>query len=639
MLKKQQISEKNTSPCFPENVVPLSPGPEVSAPTDGSLPTLKAVEAASEPELEDGAFRSALSRGNCPPSIGEILALEGVVSEEHIARALSIQGTSKKGLAAILIELGLCTELQIRSTLERHLGVRVTELRDFSPNEELLDQISTNLIHKFELIPIHQEEGVLHIAMTDPYNLTAMGEIMRCVPAQRMEVVKCGDSDFEWFKNNYLEAQTIFDEILEGSEFYDRALSSLSLDPVEVVENEDEEPLQEVHFDQEQAPIIVLCNFLLVEAIKRRASDLHIEPYEESFRLRLRIDGRLQTLLTPPKQLFLPVISRFKVMSDLDITMKRVPQDGRISIRYQGGLVDFRVSTLPTIFGEKCVIRVLKKQHSLMALDKIGFTPEALVTVEKAIRKPQGLVLVTGPTGSGKSTTVHSSLNEINDIEMNIITLEDPCEVSIPGINHVQINEKNGVTFAGGLRSVLRQDPDVIFVGEMRDKEVAQVAVRAALTGHLVMSTLHTNSASETLTRLVDIGIPGYLLCHGLLLIVAQRLVRVTCPQCAIPHEPTSADMADFNLTPELLEGAELHQAQGCPRCRNTGYHGRTAVYEVLHIDDDIREMVRRDAHASEIMELAKSRGMQSIFEAGVAKALAGITTLSEVRRVLSDVR
>ncbi len=575
--------------------------------------------------------------GSHPLSLEELLVMDGAVTLEQVARAHVVRQESGKGIAEILTSEKICEDERIREVFSRRLGVQVIELSDFSPSDDLLDLIPTEAIREFELIPISFDGDLLRVATTDPFRLEAIAELCQHCSYTRLEVVKCSRSDFKWFLKNFLEAQTVFEEILQGGTFYEKALSSLSFESVS--EEEDEADLQDVQFSAEQAPIITLCNFLLIETLKRRASDLHMEPYEESLRLRLRIDGRLQTLLSPPKELYLPIISRFKVMADLDITKTRLPQDGRISIRHQGSLLDYRVSTLPTVFGEKCVIRLLKKQFSLMDLDRIGFDERTTEVVQKAIRKPQGIILVTGPTGSGKTTTVHSALNEINDIEMNIITLEDPCETSIPGINHVQIKERGGLSFAAGLRSILRQDPDVIFVGEMRDTEVSQIAVRAALTGHLVMSTLHTNSAAETLTRLVDMGIPGYLLCHGLQLIVAQRLVRMVCDWCAIPHEPSEIETDEFGLTPELMEGADLKQAQGCPRCRNTGYHGRTAVYEVLEIDTEIRELIRKDAHASEIVRLARGRGMQSIFEAGVARALSGATTLKEVRRVLSDVQ
>jgi len=572
-----------------------------------------------------------------PLTLSEILVLDGVITEEHIARALIIQESTGGTLGQTLFDLGYCADPQVRETLSRQMGVNVIDLSDFSPSEELLELIPTEVIRKYELIPIKLENNRLQIAMTDPYNITAMAEVKSFTHYKNLEVVACDDSDYTWFQENFLEIQTVFEEILRGSEFYDKALKALSVEGVEEVVTEEVSP-DEVQFAVDQAPTITLCNFLLVEAIKRRASDLHIEPYEEFFRLRLRIDGRLQTLLTPPKQLYLPIISRIKVMCDMDITKTRVPQDGHISIRYQGDHIDYRVSTLPTIFGEKCVIRVLKKQFSLMDLDKIGFDSKTISIVKRIIRRPQGLVLVTGPTGSGKTTTLHSALNEINDVEMNIVTLEDPCETSIAGINHVQIHERGGVSFSSGLRSILRQDPDVVFVGEMRDKEVSQITIRAALTGHLVMSTLHTNSAGETLTRLVDLGIPGYLLCTGLLLIIAQRLVRLNCNRCAVPYKPTPSEIKEFRLTPEMLEGATLRKGPGCPNCRNSGYRGRTAVYEVLEIDEEIREMIRVEAPASGIVKHARSRGMQTIFEAGVDKALAGVTTLGELRRVLSDV-
>ena len=321
----------------------------------------------------------------------------------------------------------------------------------------------------------------------------------------------------------------------------------------------------------------------------------------------------------------------------MDIAKRRIPQDGHIAIVFDGETVHYRVSTLPTVFGEKCVIRLLKKDTSLMGLDTIGFEPDELDAVKRAVTKPQGLILVTGPTGSGKTTTLHAALNFVCEPELNIVTLEDPVEATLDGINHVKIDLVGGVTFASGLRSILRQDPDVVFVGEMRDQEVSQIALRAALTGHMVLSTLHTNSAAETVVRLGDMGVPGYLLSSALVMIIAQRLVRRLCGECAVPYRPTPAEIQEFHITEAQLARAGFKQEHGCNRCGDRGFRGRAAVYEILELDFELKEMVRKSATASELNRAAVGKGMKLLFQAGVEKASQGLTTLAEVRRVLSS--
>jgi type IV pilus assembly protein PilB len=349
------------------------------------------------------------------------------------------------------------------------------------------------------------------------------------------------------------------------------------------------------------------------------------------------VDGRLQTLLTPPQRLAEPMITRMKIMGDMDIATRRAPQDGHIALVYRGETCHYRVSTLPTVYGEKCVIRLLKKHENLTELDTLGLGDELLGKLRKAVRRPQGIVLVTGPTGSGKTTTLHAALHDINDPETNIVTLEDPVEASLSGINHVQINNKAGITFTTGLRSILRQDPDVIFVGEIRDPEVAQIAVKASLTGHLVMSTLHTNSAAESLMRLEDIGVPPYLLANALIVIIAQRLVRRVCKLCSEPYVPNEQEIVEFRLSPDRLAESNLVAGAGCEACYNTGYHGRQAIYEALFISNDLRALIRQGAPIEKVLEQAREAGFTFLFDAGIEAALRGITSLSEVRRTLSD--
>lgn len=477
--------------------------------------------------------------------------------------------------------------------------------------------------------------------MKDPYNFTAVDDI-RFYANKRVVVLACTESAYASFVEEHLETQCLIEEILEGGTFYDKAVSSVDnfveTEIGEVAETE-QEVVHDLRLAGEHPPIITLCNFLLVESIQRRASDIHIEPYETYFRVRIRVDGRLQTLLTPPQRLHEPMTARMKILAEMDISIRRAPQDGHIAIVFRGETCHYRVSTLPTVYGEKCVIRLLKKDATLADLDTLGFPSDMLKVLKKSLTTSQGLVLVTGPTGSGKTTTLHAGLTYINDPDTNIVTLEDPVEASLAGVNHVQINEKAGITFSTGLRSILRQDPDVVFVGEMRDPEVSRIAIKAALTGHLVLSTLHTNSAAESLMRLEDMGVPTYLLANALLAIVAQRLLRKVCRMCAEPSVATSDDIDDFQLTPEDLKNANLRVGKGCDACFGTGYHGRQAVYECLVIDNDLRSLIRHKAKVEEIIEVAEKKGMTLLYDAGKRQALRGDTTLQEVRRCVSDAR
>ncbi len=572
--------------------------------------------------------------------LGEVLVSAGVVSDEDVTRALGVQKMGGGRLGGILVKLKLCTDEQIRKALADQLGMEVLDLGHAEMDESALKLLPREMIKKYEAIPMRQEAGTLYVAMKDPYNFTAVDDI-RFVTGLKVVVLACTEADFAAFMEAHFQTQCLIEEILEGGQFYDKAISSIDNhqepDPLEA--DEEAEIVHDLRLAGEHPPIITLCNFLLVESINRRASDIHIEPYETFFRVRLRVDGRLQTLITPPERLHGPMITRMKIMADMDIAKRRIPQDGHIAITYRSETCHYRVSTLPTVYGEKCVIRLLKKDDSLVDIDQLGFDPGLLTTLKKCLKTPQGIVLVTGPTGSGKTTTLHAGLSYINDPDTNIVTLEDPVEASLPGINHVQIHEAAGVSFSSGLRSILRQDPDVVFVGEMRDPEVSKIAVKAALTGHLVLSTLHTNSAAESLMRLEDMGVAPYLLANALLMIVAQRLVRSVCPSCRAPHVPSEDEKIEFRLSPERLQGATLVHGKGCDTCFGTGYRGRVAVYEALVMDNELRSLVRRGAALDEIMDRALAGGMQLLFDAGIERALRGETTLAEVRRCLSDAR
>lgn len=571
--------------------------------------------------------------------LGEILVDAGVVDDAAVMRALAVQKMGGGRLGSILVKLRLCTEEQIREALTTQLGIEMVSLDDFSPDEVAMGAVPRELILKYEAIPLKVEEERIHIAMLDPFNLTALDDL-QFASGKKLVVVSCTEGDFAAFVKKHLETQTLMQEILDGGAFYEKAVENV--EGVREGGNDDgtaEEAVHELQIAGSEAPIVTLCNFLLVESINRRASDIHIEPYETYFRVRLRIDGTLQNLLTPPQRLHASVVTRMKIMADMDIAKRREPQDGHIAIRYSGETCHYRVSTLPTIYGEKCVVRLLKKDENLASVETLGFEPEDLEKFERSMGRPQGIVLVTGPTGSGKTTTLHAGLSMINDPGTNIVTLEDPVEASIPGINHVQINVAAGLGFTDGLRSILRQDPDVVFVGEMRDPEVAAIAVKAALTGHLVVSTLHTNSASESLLRLADMGVAPYLLANALVMIVAQRLMRRICPDCAEPHQPSQADLEEFGLDADAVADASFRKGRGCPSCYESGYRGRTAVYEVLRVTNELRSLIRNEAPVEDLLDCAERDGMKLLFKGGLRKVLRGETTFAEVRRTLTDAR
>ncbi|MGE0323136.1 MAG: GspE/PulE family protein [Polyangiaceae bacterium] len=580
------------------------------------------------------------ARANAPQRrlrLGELLQLEGVVTEADVERALAVQKMGGGRLGAILVKLKLCTDQQIRAALSRQLGVEFVELQEVSPSTDVIDLLPAEMIKKYEAVPVRKEAETLYLAMKDPYNLHAIDDIRFATNTRRVVVQACTESAFAKFIEEHLQARSLIQEILEGGDFYARAVgTAVHQDESDDV---DQEVIHDLKLAGEQPPIITLCNFLLVESIRRRASDIHIEPYETYFRVRLRIDGRLQTLLTPPRSLHSPMITRVKIMGEMDIAKRRIPQDGHIAITYQGETCHYRVSTLPTVYGEKCVIRLLKKEQGLTDINALGFSDEELGWLRRALNSPQGIVLVTGPTGSGKTTTLHAGLSCINDPEVNIVTLEDPVEASLSGINHVQINEAAGVSFSSGLRSILRQDPDVVFVGEMRDPEVSAIAVKAALTGHLVLSTLHTNSAADSLLRLEDMGVARHLLANALLMIIAQRLLRRVCQACRAPYEPTAQEVDEFKISAELLARGSFVHGKGCEACFHTGYKGRRAVYEILRVTNAMRTLIRSQATVEELLACAEAEGMQPLFSAGVRLAAAGETSLSEVRRCLSDSR
>jgi type IV pilus assembly protein PilB len=572
--------------------------------------------------------------------IGEFLVQAGILGESDVEKALSVQKVTGGRLGSILVSLELCTEEAIRKALHDQLAVEVIDLSLIKPEPALFDLLSTDLMLKYQVIPLKKENGSLWIAMLDPYNLLALDDIRFKTDLLRLVVTTCTEADFKRFVGEHLVTGRAFEEVLRSGEFYNQAIKSLHAeedfrDRLDFDEYETPLLAHKLKIASAESPIITLCNFFLLEAIRWQASDIHIEPYETSLRVRLRVDGHLRTILSPPKKLAAAIVARIKLMGEMDITRRRLPQDGQLSVAYEGEVQHFRVSTIPTFYGEKCVIRRLGNNTQPTGLDQLQLAPEDLDVFKKKLKEPQGLILLTGPAGSGKTTFVHAGLNYISSEDINIATLEDPVEATFFGINHVPVNKQGGITFASGLRSLLRQDPDVIYVGEIHDPEVAGIAMQASQTGHLVLSTLHTNSCVESIERLMDMGIPSYLIASSLLVIIAQRLVRRVCGNCAEPYSLSDDEVSMLGISSSQLQEATPRQGRGCKRCMGSGYRGRIAVYEFLSITREVRELIRKQAGSETILSAARDCGTRTLMEAGVEKVLRGETTPLEIRRVL----
>jgi type IV pilus assembly protein PilB len=560
--------------------------------------------------------------------LGDLLVAEGLISDHELAQAMAAQKGSSERLGSILVRLRLIREEQLTGFLSRQYGVPSVSLAHLDVDPDVLRLVPAGIARKHEVLPLKRVGDSLTVAMADPANVFAVDDIAFMTNLQVLPVVapqaairaaigRVYDTGAGQSAGDVASALSD-----EGAEVIARPEALGTVDVVELQESADE------------PPVVKLVNTVLMDAVQKRASDIHWEPYEKVFRVRVRVDGVLHEMQTPPKRLEPAIISRLKIMSNLDIAERRLPQDGRMKFRYGGREVDFRVSILPTIFGEKAVLRILDRDALKLDLTTLGFDAWSLETFRAAIHQPHGLVLITGPTGSGKTTTLYSAIHTINTPRHNIVTAEDPVEYNLKGVNQVQIHEAVGRTFAGALRSFLRQDPDVILVGETRDLETAQISVRAALTGHLVFSTLHTNDCASTVARLVDMGIPPFLLSSSLLLIVAQRLVRTVCAQC---REPDEIDESALAVHGHVTTGAgriTVFRGAGCEACGFTGMHGRVALYEVMPVGADVRELILRAAPPADLRRAAQEQGMKTLRQAGIMKVMEGVTTVEEVLRV-----
>ncbi|OLB93604.1 MAG: type IV-A pilus assembly ATPase PilB [Candidatus Rokubacteria bacterium 13_1_40CM_68_15] len=563
--------------------------------------------------------------------LGDLLVAEGLVKQEQLQRALAEQKGTTEKLGSVLVRLKLVNEEQLTGFLSRQYGIPSITLSQLDIDPGILRLVPPQIAKKYEVLPVKRAANTLTLAMADPTNVFALDDVSFMTNLQVLPVVASQASIRRAIERNYDSQGTAITDVLTE-------LSEDQVSNVEVVDDDEERSgkvdVFELKESADEAPVVKLVNMVLVDAIQKGASDIHWEPYEKVFRIRFRIDGVLHESLSPPKRLEAAIISRLKIMSSLDIAERRVPQDGRIKLRHHTREIDFRVSVLPTIFGEKAVLRILDKDALQLDLTKLGFDAGSLEQFEKVIRQPYGMILITGPTGSGKTTTLYSAIHTINSPAHNIMTAEDPVEYNLKGVNQVQINDSIGRTFASALRAFLRQDPDVILVGETRDLETAQISIRAALTGHLVFSTLHTNDSPSTIARLIDMGIPPFLVASSLLLVMAQRLGRKVCTECREPYEADEESLVPYGHVLTGLGRTQFYKGRGCAACSFTGMKGRVALYEVMPVTQEIRGLILKNAAVTDIRAMAQAQGMKTLRQAGLLKVLAGTTTVEEVLRV-----
>lgn len=556
-------------------------------------------------------------------SLGQYLVKKGVITEGQLLNALKLQKSEGIRIGAALIKLGYITEDQLVYALSDIYGYPLISLSQTEIDINAFKLIPEEVIKKYKIVPFAKTGNTIKVAICEPLN-TVVDYIKFLLTGFNLKIYLTKDSEILKVIDKFISIGGNTQTTETVAELVESAL--IDAIPSESIEAKEDTVKVE-------APIIKLANKIIIDALKMRASDIHIEPYEKGVNVRYRIDGVLHNSLNLPMQIKSSLITRFKIMAHLDISERRLPQDGRIKLKISGKEVDFRVSTLPVIYGEKIVLRVLEKSSLQLDLTKLGFEDISLKFFSEALEKPYGMILVTGPTGSGKTTTLYSALMKLNKPGVNIMTVEDPVEYSFPGINQVQIKEDIGLTFASALRAFLRQDPDIIMVGEIRDFETAEIAVKAALTGHLVLSTLHTNDAASTITRLINMGIEPFLISSSLILIIAQRLVRKLCPHCKKEEKYSKEHLIKIGF-PEDMEQIKIYSPQGCSECNNTGYSGRIALYEVMPIKDEIKELILTGAPAIEIKKEAVKLGMITLRQSGINKILQGITSVDEVIRI-----
>jgi len=556
--------------------------------------------------------------------LGEMLVSESLLTPEQLKEALDTQKKTGKRLGDTLVTLGFISEEAIAAALSRQLGIPYITLANYEIDSDIIKTIPEETVRKYKIIPVDKTGKTLTVALSDPANIFILDELKLLTKCEIIPLISY-DSDI----------QRAIDQYYRKSDAIEQVLKDMKDADMEFVAEDKDIDLAAMKEQAEDAPVIKLVNAVLSQAIEDRASDIHIEPYEDSLRIRYRVDGSLIEGPSPSKKLHPAIVSRIKILSELDIAERRLPQDGRFKIKIEDRIVDLRVSVIPTVFGEKVVMRILDRSKLMLDLTKLGLEVEDLVKFDEQIRRPYGMVLVSGPTGSGKTTTLYSALHTINSEDINIMTIEDPVEYQIKGINQVQAKAEIGLTFAAGLRSFLRQDPDVILVGEIRDLETAEIAIKAALTGHLVFSTIHTNDAPSTITRLTDMGVEPFLVTASLNMIVAQRLIRRVCPRCRELYVPTQDSLDALGIpVASRTESLRFSRGLGCDYCKKTGYRGRISIYEILIVNDEIRQAVIEGQSLITIKRLARENGMRTLRESGILKVIDGTTSVEEVLSV-----
>lgn len=561
---------------------------------------------------------------NIFPRLGDVLVEQGWLSPEALEEGLEAQAENGERLGQVLVQQKKITEQELLNALALQLDLEVMEsIEDKELRFDLVEQLPIQYLKKHEIFPFQSEDGTLRIAVNDPLDLEVLDDLrilfgqneIRPVLVPAREILSA-------INRTYGQANDTAEQLMQ--DLGEEADSQHLFTELEVGED--------LLDETSEAPIIKLVNHIFSQAVKSQASDIHIEPYQQHLQVRFRLDGVLHNVLSPPRRLHAAIVSRIKVMARLDIAEKRLPQDGRTEVKIGERLVDVRVSSLPTAFGERVVLRLLEKSGKLLSMEEIGLTAAALAEMKRLLHLSHGIILVTGPTGSGKTTSLYAALSSINSPDKNILTIEDPIEYQLDGIGQMQVNPKINLTFSSGLRSMVRQDPDVILVGEIRDRETADIAIHAALTGHLVFSTLHTNDSASAVTRLTDMGIEPFLVSTAVQAIIAQRLVRLLCTHCKEAYEPEEAQWAELRSSREVA--GPIFRADGCEKCLETGYRGRTGIYEFLPLSEAIKGLVLKTSDANQINKVARAEGMANLREDGINKVMEGRTTISEVLRV-----
>ena len=554
--------------------------------------------------------------------LGDILIREGLITREQLLAALSEQKSTGHRLGFVLVKLGLVQELEVTKVLARQYRMPAVDLSRFEVDQKVLKMVPADFALKHILLPLKREGRTLTVAMADPTNTGVLDDLKFITRYDLFPVIAGEYTLRNLLEKHYESSDQQLQTLLKDME-------AMGDSDVEVVAEEEEEAATQAQIND--APVVKLINGILTDAVKRGASDIHIEPFEHEIRVRYRIDGALLEVMKPPVKMKAALTSRIKILSQLNIAERRVPQDGRLKLKMGNRVIDFRVSTLPVLFGEKIVLRILDKGNLTLDLSKFGFEPKAEADLMKAILNPYGMVLVTGPTGSGKTTTLYSALSRVNTIETNIMTAEDPVEYNLMGINQVLVRNEIGLTFAAALKAFLRQDPNIIMIGEVRDLETGGIAIKAALTGHLVLSTLHTNDAPSTITRMIDMGIEAFNVASAVNLVVAQRLIRRICVDCKAPHTYTDVELKSLNEDVEKVRNLPFQKGSGCDTCNGTGYKGRAGLYEVMALSPDLRRGILRGASVAELRDQAVAEGMLTLRMDGIKKIERGVSTLEEV--------